>query len=479
MQLKSGSFGHGAYPFGLASLGSIVVFGVASGPDFNDASGGDQLWRTDGTPGGTVLVTDLPRLSIYAGIHAIFSMGSKALFAYDEGTALFPPSLWVTDGTASGTFELPGITNPHFGAVAGGLAVLVSTEGLVATDGTVGGTRVVMPKSSGPSSFGPTTMMASLGNEVIFAAAELYNFGGPDNYGPINQLWETDGTTAGTKLIDVLPVSGLFGGITSMANAGDRVLFTYYDGAGHAGVWTTDGTAAGTTDLLDGASTLFTTGSVAELIPPCFAAGSLIAAQSGVKAVEHLRVGDSVVTATGNILPIQWIGYRRVDCRRHPDQERVWPVRIAAHAFGEGRPGRALMLSPDHSVFIEDVLIPIKFLVNDTTIRQISVDAVMYYHVELTRHDILLAEGLPVESYLDTGGRAAFANGGELTELHPDFGPDESRVGEIWRTLACAPLLGDGDQLARARMKLHVQASMLGVSESAEGQPRPALRQAV
>lgn len=50
---------------------------------------------------------------------------------------------------------------------------------------------------------------------------------------------------------------------------------------------------------------------------------------------------------------------------------------------------------------------------HETTIRQIRVEAVASYHVELARHDILLAEGLPVESYLETGGRAAFANAGE------------------------------------------------------------------
>lgn len=160
-----------------------------------------------------------------------------------------------------------------------------------------------------------------------------------------------------------------------------------------------------------------------------FAAGSLITIQWGVKAVEHLQVGDSIVTASGSMLPIQWIGYRQVNCRQHPHPERVWPIRIDAHAFGEGRPERPLMLSPDHSVFVEDVLIPIKFLINETTIKQIRVESIMYYHIELPRHDILLAEGLPVESYLETGGRTAFTNAGEITELHPNFVLDENNVG--------------------------------------------------
>src|ERR1019366_10641252 len=56
------------------------------------------------------------------------------------------------------------------------------------------------------------------------------------------------------------------------------------------------------------------------------------------------------------------------------------------------------------------VLIPIRYLVNGRSIAQEARDEVTYWHVELARHDILLAEGLPAESYLDTGNRDAFAD---------------------------------------------------------------------
>jgi hypothetical protein len=459
-QLKAGPLGGTDYSFHLASLGSIVVFSVESGPDFTDPSGGDQLWRTDGTVAGTVLVTDLPRLSQFADMLASMSFGSKALFSYVDGTAPFVPSLWVTDGTATGTFQLPGVTSPQFGVAVDGRAFLKSDEGLVVTDGTVAGTQVIAPNSLGPNGFVPTTIMASLGNDVIFAAAIPGNPNNPNNpydYLSANQLWVTDGTAAGTKLIETLPNS-----IVSMTSVDDRVLFTSADDAGNPAVWTTDGTVAGTSILIDDASTYFTTGSVADLIPPCFAAGTRIAAKRGTAIVDQVRIGDVVLTASGNMQVIQWLGHRHVDCRRHPEPERVWPIRIAPHAFGVGRPRRALLLSPDHSVFVEDVLIPIWFLINDTTVVLLMVDTITYYHIELPRHDVLLAEGLPVESYLETGGRAAFTNGGAATELHPDFAPDQSRVAMTWQNFACAPLLGDGDQLARTRMKLDLQAAMLG-----------------
>ena len=88
----------------------------------------------------------------------------------------------------------------------------------------------------------------------------------------------------------------------------------------------------------------------------CFAAGSRIATNSGLVAVENLRVGDRVTTAGGPDQPIVWIGQRMVDCRRHPHPESVWPVRARAGAFAENVPQRDLFLSPDHAIFVKDVL---------------------------------------------------------------------------------------------------------------------------
>src|SRR5690242_21009460 len=117
------------------------------------------------------------------------------------------------------------------------------------------------------------------------------------------------------------------------------------------------------------------------------------------------------MTVSGRPQPIRWIGQRRVNFRGHPNRQRILPVRIAAHAFGQGRPKRDLLLSPDHAVYVEDVLIPIRHLINGTTIVQIQRPEITYYHMELPQHDVLLADGMPAESYLDAGTRSAFNNG--------------------------------------------------------------------
>jgi collagen type I/II/III/V/XI/XXIV/XXVII alpha len=190
--------------------------------------------------------------------------------------------------------------------------------------------------------------------------------------------------------------------------------------------------------------------------PPCFAEGTRIATDAGPVPVEALREGDRVLTALGAVRTVKWIGHRRVECARHPKPESVWPVRIAAGAFGRRRPGRALWLSPDHAVFVDGVLIPVRYLINGATVAQVPVPRVTYFHVELERHDVLLAEGLPAESYLDTGNRAAFANGGDAVMAHPDFAL------RVWETQSCAPLVLTGPALAKAKARLLGRMAMLG-----------------
>jgi hypothetical protein len=190
----------------------------------------------------------------------------------------------------------------------------------------------------------------------------------------------------------------------------------------------------------------------------CFCAGTRIATRDGDVAIEHLQVGDlvRVVHPRNELHPVVWMGHRTVNCARHPNPRTVWPVRIAAGAFGPGRPYSDLHLSPDHAVFVDDVLIPVKYLINGTTIVQTPVDAVSYHHVELARHAVLLAAGMFAESYLDTGDRGSFANGGEPVALHPDF------TFRTWDAEGCAPLVVTGPLLQSARERVNAFATALG-----------------
>jgi hypothetical protein len=189
----------------------------------------------------------------------------------------------------------------------------------------------------------------------------------------------------------------------------------------------------------------------------CFAAGMRILTARGEVPVEDLRPGDLAVALRANRLaPIRWIGHRHVDLPSHPNPENINPVRIRAHAFGPGQPHTDLVLSPNHSLYIDGALIAVRYLLNGATIVQEAWDSVDYYHVELDTHDILLAHGLPAESYLDVGNRTAFENGGGPLMLHPEFAET------IWAEKACAPFLDKDEPLARLRQTLLTRAESLG-----------------
>ncbi len=175
-------------------------------------------------------------------------------------------------------------------------------------------------------------------------------------------------------------------------------------------------------------------------VTACFATGTRIATACGPVPVEALRVGDRLHTLSGRLAPIAWIGHREVDLARHPVPAEAMPIRVAAGALAPDVPSRDLLLSPDHALFVDGVLVPVRYLVNDTTIAPAPREAVTYWHVELDQHDVILAEGAPCESYLDTGNRGAF-------EGHDAPPADTLTALSIWRRRACAPLVVSGARL--------------------------------
>jgi hypothetical protein len=193
----------------------------------------------------------------------------------------------------------------------------------------------------------------------------------------------------------------------------------------------------------------------------CYVGGTLIRTNHGDRPVETLCIGDHVTTRDGASRPIKWIGHRHVDCNRHPRPETVWPVRVLTDTFAPGMPQRDLLLSADHAVFVDGILIPIKYLINGATILQEARDEVTYWHIELERHDVILAEGLACESYLDDGSPSVFTNAESVVQLHPDLALAE-RCEVIWESHGCAPLRIEGEAVARVDARLRRRAARLG-----------------
>ena len=192
---------------------------------------------------------------------------------------------------------------------------------------------------------------------------------------------------------------------------------------------------------------------------PCFVTATKIATSRGDVAVEDINVGDLVVTSSREYRPIRWIGHRTVNPRAFHDPASAMPIRIVAHAFAENRPARDLVVSPGHSLCVDvvgEVLIPAVALVNGSTIVQEDADHVTYWHVELDSHDILLAENMPAESYLEMGNRGFFAEAGVVAldaspdapvPTHADF---------------CRPFHAEGAVVDVVRTQLFARAEKLG-----------------
>jgi hypothetical protein len=110
----------------------------------------------------------------------------------------------------------------------------------------------------------------------------------------------------------------------------------------------------------------------------------------GTERVANLSVSDHVLALRGE-KPIQWIG------RQHLDNA----------------PNANLHLSPTHALFIDEVLIEVKDLVNGGTITRATpagMKDIEYFHIELETHEVIFAEGAAVETLLVTDGRESFSN---------------------------------------------------------------------
>lgn len=154
----------------------------------------------------------------------------------------------------------------------------------------------------------------------------------------------------------------------------------------------------------------------------CFTRGTQILTTRGEVAVERLAVGAEIITANGP-RPVKWIGCQTL--KRNPAaawHPRVLPVRVSRFAIDDSTPQRDVLVSQDHSLFIDGALIPVRHLVNGRSIRfdeaALASDTLEYFHVELDTHEVIYAEGLAVESYLYSGGTVRWDNVGEYLQRY-------------------------------------------------------------
>lgn len=168
----------------------------------------------------------------------------------------------------------------------------------------------------------------------------------------------------------------------------------------------------------------WSTSTVTLNVIPCFVAGTRIQTPSGEVAVEHLRPGDLVQTLDDGPQPLRWIGVRRVAATGD-----LAPVHLRAGALGDHR---TLMVSPLHRVLIggphcallfgeDEVLAAARDLVDGRSVTRRQGGEVTYAHLMFDRHQIVLSEGLPSESYFPGSQTQALFTPGQVAEISALF----------------------------------------------------------
>ncbi|HYH45874.1 MAG TPA: hypothetical protein VEG34_09315, partial [Thermoanaerobaculia bacterium] len=202
----------------------------------NDILHGFELWRSDGTPEGTVRVSDFGYFEALAGLAPfdVAEVGGKVLFRASDG--LTGVRLWMSDGTPESTAPFRSLCRtepcslPQSGTRLiriGGKVFFLGQDGLWSTDGTLAGTQrfAGLPCSAGCE----TAFFQPLRGRLAYLSRDTAQD---------NELWTSDGTPAGTRRLTDVPGPG---GATSLPVAvGTRTFFAASDRHGEE-LWVVDG----------------------------------------------------------------------------------------------------------------------------------------------------------------------------------------------------------------------------------------------
>ena len=233
-----------SWPSLLTNIDGVLYFAA------DDGVHGRELWKTDGTAAGTVMVSDVlpgPGSGIESQTERPAKVNGAILFVANDG--VHGTELWRTDGTPEGTAMVKDIRSQASGSSPSWLEVSndrlffrahdgIAGEELWMSDGTETGTIRVKDIWLGPQGSQPLQLTDV--NGTLFFGFE--RSGG-------TELWKSDGTEAGTGLVKKFNAPGV-GTITWPASVDGKLYFVANAGNGRE-LWRSDGTSEGTVEVFD------------------------------------------------------------------------------------------------------------------------------------------------------------------------------------------------------------------------------------
>jgi len=217
----------------------------------------------------------------------------------------------------------------------------------------------------------------------------------------------------------------------------DGADFLYYDGGldGFDGLtpaafnnpanWVATSSPAAFNANAPTADTVFTNVTV------CFLEGTLISTSTGEKKVESLEEGDLIITEAGHEVAVKWMG-RQTVVAAFAVPERTAPILIKQGALGENTPNADLYVTADHGMVIDGIIAHASALVNGDSIVRVPLtemeEKFTFWHIETEKHEVILANGAPAETFIDNVTRKVFDN---YEDFASKFGTDVPEMEEL------------------------------------------------
>ncbi len=260
----------GSFPYRLSAIGNTFYFFARTG-DNNGSNfiGNYGLWKSDGTEFGTLLVEDFgdDSLTSYMAPGYLQSFGNLLIFAKDDGPGNGPQwEPWISDGV-NPAFKLkdiyPGVEGSDFrdcvelnGKCYSGANDYDHGEELWVTDGTTAGTYMVKDINQNSRNSGTegsfVENLTAVGNRLFFVAFDTLKG---------ISLWKSDGSEAGTVMVkdsfadenetNLMTRYGYRDNYSEFTDVNGTLYFVLNDGTHGRDIWKSDGSEAGTVMVKD------------------------------------------------------------------------------------------------------------------------------------------------------------------------------------------------------------------------------------